>query len=197
LTIDRGDYVAITGPSGSGKSTLLNIAGLLDRPSSGTYFLDGVDTCMLSDRALAALRGHCIGFVFQAYHLLPHRSAAENVMIGMLYGRVNRKVRHQLAMAALDLVGLTDRAGALPTQLSGGERQRVAIARAVVNRPPLLLCDEPTGNLDSASASVVLELMEGLWRSGFTIVVITHDTQVARRARRALSVRDGVVVESR
>ncbi|MGE5827304.1 MAG: ABC transporter ATP-binding protein [Micromonosporaceae bacterium] len=197
VTINRGDYVAVTGPSGSGKSTLLNIVGLLDRPSSGTYFLDGVDTSRLPERTRAALRGQRIGFVFQTYHLLVHRSAAENVMLGLLYGTVTRKARSQLAMAALERVGLTDRAGALPTQMSGGERQRVAIARAVVNRPPLLLCDEPTGNLDSASASVVLELIEELWRCGFTIVVITHDSQVAGRAPRMLSVRDGVVAEGR
>ena len=196
LEIESGDYVAVTGPSGSGKSTLLHLLGLLDAPTGGTYLLDGMDTGALPDKARSALRGRRIGFVFQSFHLLPYRTAAENVVLAQLYNRTPRAQRYAAAVTALDRVGLGHRVDALPTTLSGGERQRVAIARALVNRPSLLLCDEPTGNLDSRNASTVLELLDALHTDGFTIVVITHDAQVAARAGRAISIKDGSLSES-
>ncbi|HRE03405.1 MAG TPA: ATP-binding cassette domain-containing protein, partial [Ilumatobacteraceae bacterium] len=162
LLIEQGDYVAIIGPSGSGKSTLLNTLGLLDRPTSGTYLLDGIDTSELNDRERAALRSDRIGFVFQSFHLLAHRSALENVMIGSLYQGISRRERRRRAVEALDRVGLAKRAGFLPSRMSGGERQRVAVARALAARPSLLLCDEPTGNLDSATTVAVLDLFDEL-----------------------------------
>ncbi|MFC8388097.1 ABC transporter ATP-binding protein [Streptomyces sp. NPDC057238] len=193
LSIAGGDFVTVVGPSGSGKSTLLNIAGLLDAPTHGRYLLDGIDTTALSASHLAALRGRRIGFVFQAFHLLPHRSAQENVELAMVYQAVPRRLRRLRAAAVLDRVGLGHRAAALPTQLSGGERQRVAIARALVAEPSLLLCDEPTGNLDSATAASVLALLDELHRDGMTIVVITHDAEVARHGQRTVTIRDGVL----
>jgi putative ABC transport system ATP-binding protein len=195
LVIDAGDYVAVTGPSGSGKSTLLHLLGLLDTPTGGTYLLDGLDTGALPDRDRSALRGRRIGFVFQAFHLLPYRTAEENVLLAQLYNRTPRAQRSAAAREALDRVGLGHRAGALPTTLSGGERQRVAIARALVNRPSLLLCDEPTGNLDSHSAAAVMELIDALHAGGFTIVVISHDANVAARANRTVAIKDGMVSE--
>ncbi|MFI0367620.1 ABC transporter ATP-binding protein [Actinomadura sp. 1N219] len=200
LVIERGELVAIVGPSGSGKSTLLNLLGLLDRPSSGAYRLDGVDVAPLSEAERTALRGQRIGFAFQAFHLLPYRSAVENVMLAQLYApgrrsgrrsKGQRAGRREAAQAALRRVGLGHRMDALPSRLSGGERQRVAIARALVNEPSLLLCDEPTGNLDSETSATVLELLEALHRSGQTVVVITHDAEVARRAERIVTIRDG------
>ncbi|MER8187684.1 ABC transporter ATP-binding protein [Kitasatospora sp. NPDC094015] len=199
LEIRQGEYVTVVGPSGSGKSTFLNLAGLLDLPSRGRYLLDGIDTAELADGARTALRGRRIGFVFQSFHLLPHRSAAENVALAMLYapaqGHLGAADRRARAEAALAEVGLAHRAGALPSRMSGGERQRVAIARALVNRPSLLLCDEPTGNLDSATAESVLALLETLHAGGLTIVLITHDQQVAARAGRTVLIRDGVLRE--
>ncbi|MFF0477173.1 ABC transporter ATP-binding protein [Streptomyces sp. NPDC004284] len=195
LLVRRGEYVTVVGPSGSGKSTFLNIAGLLDRPTGGTYLLDGTDTGALGDSGRTALRGSRIGFVFQAFHLLPHRSALENVMLAMVYNRIARGERRPRAREALDRVGLGHRANALPTRLSGGERQRVAIARALVARPSLLLCDEPTGNLDSATAGSVLALLDELHADGITMVVITHDPAVAARGMRTVAIRDGVLSE--
>jgi putative ABC transport system ATP-binding protein len=195
VTIRRGEYVTVVGPSGSGKSTFLNIAGLLDAPTSGRYFLDGVDTAGLGDADRTALRGRRIGFVFQSFHLLPHRSATENVMLAMVYNTGPRTDRRTRARETLARVGLAHRADALPTRLSGGERQRVAIARALVTRPSLLLCDEPTGNLDTATAESVLGLLDDLHRDGMTLVVITHDPGVAARGRRTLTIRDGVLAE--
>ncbi|HEY7261879.1 MAG TPA: ABC transporter ATP-binding protein [Trebonia sp.] len=197
LVIEAGDYVAVTGPSGSGKSTLLHLLGLLDAPTKGTYLLDGLDTSVLGDRDRSALRGSRIGFVFQAFHLLPYRTAAENVLLAELYNRTPRSVRARAAEHALDSVGLGNRLHALPTTLSGGESQRVAIARALVNRPSLLLCDEPTGNLDSRNAATVMELLGELNEAGFTIVVITHDPAIANRARRTVTMRDGMVSEAK
>ncbi|MFB7256112.1 ABC transporter ATP-binding protein [Streptomyces nojiriensis] len=191
LTVERGEYVTIVGPSGSGKSTFLNIAGLLDAPTHGTYLLDGINTTTIKDKERTALRGSRIGFVFQAFHLLAHRSARENVELAMIYQRVPRSQRRARARAALVRVGLGHRLDALPTRLSGGERQRVAIARALVTEPSLLLCDEPTGNLDTATAESVLELLDQLHRDGATIVAITHDPQVAARGQRTVSIRDG------
>ena len=196
LVIEAGGYVAVTGPSGSGKSTLLHLLGLLDAPTAGTYLLDGVDTGSLADKARSTLRGRRIGFVFQSFHLLPYRTAAENVLLAQLYNRTPRTQRQDAAIDALSRVGLAHRVHALPTTLSGGESQRVAIARALVNRPSLLLCDEPTGNLDSRNAATVMELLDGLHADGFTIVVITHDAQVAARADRSVSIKDGLLSES-
>ena len=180
LVIEAGDYVAVTGPSGSGKSTLLHLLGLLDAPTEGSYLLDGLDTSTLGDRDRSALRGRRIGFVFQAFHLLPYRTALENVLLAELYNQTPRGGRVRAAVDALDAVGLGHRLDALPTTLSGGECQRVAIARALVNRPSLLLCDEPTGNLDSRNAAALMELLDQLNAAGFTIVVITHDVRWRR-----------------
>jgi putative ABC transport system ATP-binding protein len=195
LTIRRGDFVTVIGPSGSGKSTFLNVVGLLDRPTEGRYRLDGIDVGTLREADRTALRGRRIGFVFQAFHLLPHRSAADNVTLAQIYNGAPRKSRRDASYAALAQVGLAHRADAVPAHLSGGERQRVAVARALVNRPSLLLCDEPTGNLDSATAGSVLALIEDLHASGLTIVVITHDPAVAARGSRTVAIRDGVLTE--
>ncbi|MEU0742508.1 ABC transporter ATP-binding protein [Streptomyces sp. NPDC006134] len=196
LTVTAGSFLTVVGPSGSGKSTFLNILGLLDAPSTGTYLLDGIDTGALKDTELTALRGRRLGFVFQAFHLLPHRSALENVALAMLYNGVPRKERDGRALAALERVGLGDRAHAVPTTLSGGERQRVAVARALVARPSVLLCDEPTGNLDTANARSVMALLRELHEDGMTIVVITHDPEVAAQGGRTLAIRDGVLEET-
>ena len=195
LVIRRGDYVSVVGPSGSGKSTLLNILGCLDRPTAGTYLLDGIDAASLDDGQRTALRGRRIGFVFQAFHLLASRSVVENVMLAELYvgsGRAGRRARAEDALAR---VGLSHRLGFLPTQLSGGERQRVAIARALVGEPSLLLCDEPTGNLDTRTTDAILELFEELRADGLTLAVITHDEHVSARAARTVRIVDGVLRE--
>ena len=195
LVIERGDYLSIVGPSGSGKSTLLHLLGLLDRPTAGRYELDGVDTTGMSDRHRTALRGQRIGFVFQSFHLLGHRTVVENVLLAMLYNRTPAKDRHDRAVAALERVGLGHRLDATPTTLSGGERQRVAIARALVARPSLLLADEPTGNLDSRTSASVLDLFDELHADGLTLVVITHDGDVSERARRRVRITDGILRE--
>ncbi|WP_369392379.1 ABC transporter ATP-binding protein [Streptomyces sp. CG1] len=195
LTVHHGDFVTVVGPSGSGKSTFLNIVGLLDSPTEGCYLLDGIDTGRLDDPARSALRGRRVGFVFQAFHLLPHRSALENVQLALVYQRVPRRERAERAREALERVGLGHRIHALPTTLSGGERQRVAIARALAGQPSLLLCDEPTGNLDTATAAQVLDLLEELNAGGVTVVVITHDPVVAQRGTRILHIRDGILHE--
>jgi len=195
LLIGAGDYVAVTGPSGSGKSTLLHLLGLLDSPTAGSYLLDGLDTSALADRDRSALRGRRIGFVFQAFHLLPYRTALENVLLAELYNQTPRGSRLRAAVGALESVGLGHRLDALPTMLSGGESQRVAIARALVNQPSLVLCDEPTGNLDSRNAAALMDLLGRLNAAGFTIVVITHDAAVAAHARRTVAISDGVLSE--
>jgi putative ABC transport system ATP-binding protein len=195
LQVGYGDYVAVVGPSGSGKSTLLNTLGLLDRPSSGSYRLEGVETASLSDAGRTALRGARIGFVFQSFHLLPHRSAEENVMLSGLYRRADRKARREQARAALERVGMSHRTAFRPDRLSGGERQRVAIARALLGEPALLLCDEPTGNLDSANTASVLDLFDDLRAEGVTLVVITHEDTVSGRAARVARISDGVLTE--
>jgi ABC-type lipoprotein export system ATPase subunit len=195
LTIWPGEWLAIVGPSGSGKSTLLNVLGLLDRQTAGTYRLDGVDVNDLDDLARAGVRGRRIGFVFQAFHLLPHRSVLENVMLAELYMGAPRKGRRERALEALERVGLGDRADFLPTRLSGGQRQRAAIARSLMAEPSLLLCDEPTGNLDSKSADNVLDILGGLSQDGMTLIVITHDEHVASRADRRVRIMDGELVE--
>jgi putative ABC transport system ATP-binding protein len=183
------------GRSGSGKSTLLNLMGLLDRPTSGTVLFADIDTRRLPDRKVSELRASNIGFVFQNYNLIPQRTAAENVALGLLYQRVPRSRRVGLALRALERVGLGHRSAALPGQLSGGERQRVAIARAVAGRPGLLLCDEPTGNLDAANSAAVLDLLESLRADGIAVVVVTHDGDVAARSRRHLVMADGKLSE--
>lgn len=193
LRVDRGEYVSIVGPSGSGKSTLLNIVGLLDRPTGGTYLFEGTDVGSLREGERTRLRGNRIGFVFQAFHLLPHRTVLENVKLAMLYGEKDRKNRDDLARQALERVGLGHRIDFKPVQLSGGERQRVAIARAIVARPSLLLCDEPTGNLDSTNSASILALFEELREDGLTLVVITHDRDVAKHAERSVSITDGTL----
>lgn len=196
LMVDQGDYLAIVGPSGSGKSTLLNLLGLLDRPTTGRYELSGVDSASLTESERTALRGRRIGFVFQAFHLIPYRTATENVALAQLYVTTRRSERTAAAQDALRRVGLGHRLDALPTTMSGGERQRVAIARALVNTPDLVLCDEPTGNLDSTTATSVMDLIEELHADGVTVVVITHDPTVAARAQRSVTIRDGQLAEN-
>jgi macrolide transport system ATP-binding/permease protein len=191
VTLDQGDWLAITGPSGSGKSTLLNVIGCLDHPTSGRYLLDGIDTSELSDKERAGLRSQRIGFVFQSFHLMPYRSVLENVMLAEVYRSQSTSGRKERALAALERVGLGHRVDFMPGKLSGGERQRVAIARAIVGSPSLLLADEPTGNLDSRSSASILDLFEKLNREGLTLVVVTHDEGVARRARRRVQMIDG------
>ncbi len=193
LTIGAGEYLSIVGPSGSGKSTLLHLLGLLDKPTGGTYRLDGVDTSTLRERRRAVLRGERIGFVFQAFHLLDHRTVLENVALSMLYVGVPRRERFARARRALDRVGLAHRIDFSPTTLSGGERQRVAIARALVAEPSLLLADEPTGNLDTANASSILDVFDELHRDGMTLAVITHDEHVSARAQRQVHIVDGTL----
>lgn len=193
LTIREGEYLAIVGPSGSGKSTMLNLLGLLDTPSSGEYILDGTPTARMSGSERADVRAFRIGFVFQSFHLIGYRSAVENVGIGLLYQHLRPKVRRQRAIDELSRVGLGHRLWASPSTMSGGERQRVAIARALVRRPSILLCDEPTGNLDSETTQKVLDLLEHLHRDGLTIVVITHDADVAGRAQKVMAMCDGVM----
>jgi len=194
LTVAAGDHLVILGASGSGKSTLLNILGLLDRPTTGTYRFDGRDVSALADGERTRLRRDAIGFVFQFFHLVPRLTALENVALPMVFAGVARTDRRARAAAALEAVGLTARATHRPDQLSGGERQRVAIARATVMGPRLLLADEPTGNLDSASGRAVLDLLEGMNRAGLTLVVITHDPAIAVRATRHITLRDGRIV---
>jgi putative ABC transport system ATP-binding protein len=195
LVIEAGDYLAVSGPSGSGKSTLVHLLGLLDTPTAGSYLLDGLDTSALGDQDRSALRGSRIGLVFQAFHLLPYRTALENVLIAGLYNSTPRGARIPAAVDALIAVGLGHRLDALPTTLSGGECQRVAIARALANRPSLLLCDEPTGNLDSGNTAIVMDLLDQLNEAGFTIVVITHDGGVASHASRRIAIDDGMLSE--
>jgi macrolide transport system ATP-binding/permease protein len=195
LDLGPGEWLAITGPSGAGKSTLLNVIGCLDRPTSGGYYFDGIDVAALSEDERAGLRSRRIGFVFQSFHLLPHRSVLENVMLAEVYRKQSYRGRRERALAALERVGLSHRVDFLPTKLSGGEKQRVAIARALAGSPSLLLCDEPTGNLDSKSGDAVLDLFESLNRQGLTLVVVTHDEDVARRAGRRVHIIDGKLTE--
>lgn len=196
LKINRGEYVSIIGPSGSGKSTLLHLLGLLDRPTTGSYLLDGIDTGTLGDNARAGLRGSRIGFVFQSFHLLHHRSVLENVELAQIYNRMPRKERRQRAVDALEQVGLAHRMSFTPRTLSGGERQRVAVARALVTEPSLLLADEPTGNLDTEMSGEIMQVLDDLHTAGLTLAVITHDLDVSRRAERQVRIVDGTLHEA-
>ncbi|MWC27225.1 ABC transporter ATP-binding protein [Paenibacillus sp. MMS18-CY102] len=195
VTVERGDFIAIVGPSGSGKSTMMNIIGCLDIPTSGSYRLDGTEVKGLSDNKLAAIRNHKIGFIFQGFQLLPRLTAIENVELPLIYRGMATKERRAKASEALRKVGLEDRMHHKPSELSGGQQQRVAIARALAGEPPILLADEPTGALDTRTGQEVLALMEDLHRQGHTIVLITHDMDVAERAERVVRMKDGVLTE--
>lgn len=193
ITIDRGEYIAIMGPSGSGKSTLMNLLGCLDSPSAGSYHLNGVDVADMDDNELAEVRNREIGFVFQSFNLLARSNALHNVELPLVYGGVPPAERRERAMEALRRVNLADRVHHRPNELSGGQRQRVAIARALVNRPSIILADEPTGNLDSRTGTEILGLFDELSRHGNTIIVVTHEEDVAQHARRIVRIRDGAV----
>lgn len=195
LQVEEGEYVAIMGPSGSGKTTLMNIIGCLDKPTSGTYELDGEDVLKYKDKEMSDLRLKRIGFVFQSFHLMPRQSALENVALPLSYAGVKKKERKERAAAALERVGLGERVDFRPTQLSGGQKQRVAIARAMVNNPKILLADEPTGALDSKSGKQIMELFESLNEEGVTIVMITHDRTIASNAKRIIHIIDGMITE--
>ena len=194
LDIERGEFVAVTGSSGSGKSTLMNILGCLDTPSRGIYRIDGRDVAQLTKVELAAIRNQFIGFVFQSFNLLARTSAAENVELPLIYARVPAAERRRRALESLERVGLANRAGHTPAQLSGGQQQRVAIARALVTRPPLILADEPTGNLDSQTSVEIMELLSDLRRSGITVLFVTHEQDIAAYAARRISMRDGAII---
>ncbi|MGF7534185.1 ABC transporter ATP-binding protein [Bacillus mexicanus] len=194
LTVQAGEFLAIMGPSGSGKSTLMNIIGCLDRPTSGTYTLDHIDILKGKDGALAEIRNESIGFVFQTFHLLPRLTALQNVELPMIYNKVKKKERRQRAYEALEKVGLKDRVSYKPPKLSGGQKQRVAIARALVNQPKFILADEPTGALDTKSSEQILALFSELHQEGKTIIMITHDPDVARKADKTIFIRDGELV---
>jgi putative ABC transport system ATP-binding protein len=193
LDIGSGEYIALMGPSGSGKSTLMHILGCLDVPSQGEYFLDGTPVSKMSSRALARIRNQKVGFVFQSFNLLPRATILRNVELPMLYAGEGRRERRERALEALSRVGLAERAKSLPTQLSGGQKQRVAIARALVNSPPIVLADEPTGNLDSKTGQEILDLFDGLQRQGHTVLLVTHDAAIAAHAHRIVRIVDGLI----
>lgn len=197
FSMEEGEYVAIMGPSGSGKTTLMNIIGCLDQPTQGQFFLDGEDVSKCTENQMSDIRLRKIGFVFQSFHLLPRQSALTNVELPLNYAKVPKKERRERAFQALERVGLADRVDFLPNQLSGGQMQRVAIARAIVNNPKLLLADEPTGALDSKSGSQVMELFQKLNDEGVSVLMITHDAEIAAHAKRMVMIRDGEVWEKR
>ncbi|MCY9657569.1 ABC transporter ATP-binding protein [Paenibacillus chondroitinus] len=197
LLIEQGEFVAIMGPSGSGKSTLMSIIGLLDTITSGTYFLNGKDVSVSSDKELAKYRNKHIGFVFQQFHLLPRLSALANTELPLIYAREKKKIRKEKAHRALEIVGLRDRMNHYPNQLSGGQKQRVAIARAIINNPDVILADEPTGSLDSKTGEQVMSIFSEFNREGKTIILVTHEPEIAQYAQRTILLRDGIVVEDR
>ena len=197
LSINAGEYVAIMGPSGSGKSTLMNIIGALDIMTSGKYFLDGIEISSLDENHLSIVRGRKIGFIFQSFNLIPRTTALANVELPMAYQGIKPKERRERAMVALDVVGLADRINHEPTELSGGQQQRVAVARALATRPALLLADEPTGALDSKSTAQLLDLFDQINAAGRTVVVITHEDEVAHRAKRIIRMRDGKIISDK
>jgi len=197
LGIPSGDYVAVMGPSGSGKSTLLNILGCLDRPTSGTYTLDGEDVTGLDESAISKIRRHKIGFVFQSFHLIPRLTAAANIELPMVFAGVERTERTRRVRKAIEAMGLEDRADHRPAQLSAGQMQRVAIGRSIVMGPSILLADEPTGNLDTATGEEVVQLLERMNEGGLTLIVVTHDPRIGERAARRILLRDGVIAEDR
>ncbi len=197
FSMEEGEYVAIMGPSGSGKTTLMNIIGCLDQPTQGQFFLDGEDVSKCTENQMSDIRLRKIGFVFQSFHLLPRQSALTNVELPLNYAKVPKKERRERAFQALERVGLADRVDFLPNQLSGGQMQRVAIARAIVNNPKLLLADEPTGALDSKSGAQVMELFQKLNDEGVSVLMITHDAEIAAHAKRMVMIRDGEVWEKR
>ncbi|MBU9726428.1 ABC transporter ATP-binding protein [Diplocloster modestus] len=193
LEIDRGEFVAIIGHSGSGKSTLMNMLGCLDVPSSGLYYLNGQDVSGLSDNELSDIRNREIGFIFQGFNLIANLTAIENVELPLIYRGIGKRQRHELAVEALNLVGLTHRMDHKPSQMSGGQQQRVAIARAVAAKPPVILADEPTGNLDSKSSADILKMLKELHRTGRTVILITHDNDIAAQVKRVIRIKDGYV----
>ncbi|MCR6513450.1 MAG: ABC transporter ATP-binding protein [Clostridium chrysemydis] len=195
LTVQKGDFISIVGPSGSGKSTFMNFIGCLDKVDSGTYILDGFDVLTLSDNKLSEIRNKKIGFIFQQFNLLPKLSALENVELPLIYSGISSKERLTRARNALEKVGLKERANHLPTQLSGGQQQRVAIARAICTNPEILLCDEPTGALDTKTSKDIMNLIKSLNEEGRTVVMITHDMEVAKKAKRIIRIKDGVLYE--
>jgi len=193
LNVTSGEFIAVVGPSGSGKSTLMNIMGCLDVPTSGEYLLEGQQVNKMSSNRLADIRNRKVGFVFQAFNLLPYATAYENVEVPLLFARINGRRRRQRINELLDQVGLSDKAPNKPTELSGGEMQRVAIARALANEPDLILADEPTGNLDSKSGGEIVDIFCGLWKAGKTVIIITHDVSIAKRTQRIVRLKDGAV----
>jgi len=193
LEIHRGEYVAIMGPSGSGKSTLMNLVGCLDTPTGGTYELNGNQVSEMNDNQLAEIRNREIGFIFQTFNLLPRSDALRNVELPLVYAGIGKRERREIALHALTSVGLADRVHHKPNELSGGQRQRVAVARALVNKPSILLADEPTGNLDSKTGTEIMALFEELSSRGNTIIVVTHEEEIARQARRIIRIRDGLI----
>lgn len=195
LTIDRGEFVAIIGQSGSGKSTLMNMLGLLDVPTSGTYLLDGEDVSHMNDNQLSEIRNKQIGFIFQGFNLISSLTAQANVELPLVYRGMRAEERHRLSLEALEKVGLSHRLTHLPKQMSGGQQQRVAIARAVAARPPIILADEPTGNLDSHSGEDVIKILTELYKEGRTVIIITHDNSIAQRAKRVIKISDGQIID--